>query len=146
RPPARPHARRGGRRLGAARPGRHRGDRGRAAARPAARGGRGGRFPPQPAGGRGGRGLLREGGGLSRLTTFLEANMKTSTPTKPARSAAPRPGQRPRETQALGSVVPMPIALAEGTRRASAEYLNQLLADTITLRDLYKKHHWQVSG
>jgi starvation-inducible DNA-binding protein len=24
--------------------------------------------------------------------------------------------------------------------------LNTLLADTITLRDLYKKHHWQVSG
>ena len=32
------------------------------------------------------------------------------------------------------------------TRRASADNLNQLLADTITLRDLYKKHHWQVSG
>jgi hypothetical protein len=28
----------------------------------------------------------------------------------------------------------------------SAENLNQLLADTMTLRDLYKKHHWQVSG
>ena len=26
------------------------------------------------------------------------------------------------------------------------ENLNQLLADTITLRDLYKKHHWQVAG
>jgi hypothetical protein len=24
--------------------------------------------------------------------------------------------------------------------------LNQLLADTMTLRDMYKKHHWQVSG
>ena len=24
--------------------------------------------------------------------------------------------------------------------------LNQLLADTMTLRDLYKKHHWQVAG
>jgi starvation-inducible DNA-binding protein len=26
------------------------------------------------------------------------------------------------------------------------ENLNQLLADSITLRDLYKKHHWQVAG
>ena len=26
------------------------------------------------------------------------------------------------------------------------ERLNQLLADTMTLRDLYKKAHWQVSG
>jgi len=24
--------------------------------------------------------------------------------------------------------------------------LNQLLADTMSLRDLYKKHHWQVAG
>src|ERR1700731_1254280 len=72
--------------------------------------------------------------------------MKTSTPTKGARSAAPLTEQRAREIQAFGSVVPMPIALAEDTRRASAESLNQVLADTITLRDLYKKHHWQVSG
>jgi starvation-inducible DNA-binding protein len=72
--------------------------------------------------------------------------MKTSTPTKAARSAAPLTGQHAREIQAFGSVVPMPIALADDTRRASADSLNQLLADTITLRDLYKKHHWQVSG
>jgi starvation-inducible DNA-binding protein len=72
--------------------------------------------------------------------------MNKSTPAKIVRSAAPRIGQRAPETQAFGSVVPMPIALAEDTRRASAANLNQLLADTITLRDLYKKHHWQVSG
>jgi len=72
--------------------------------------------------------------------------MSQSTLTKAARSAAPLTGQRAREIQAFGSVVAMPIALAEDTRRASADNLNQLLADTITLRDLYKKHHWQVSG
>lgn len=72
--------------------------------------------------------------------------MKTSTPARVARSAALRTGQRGHETQAFGSVVPMPIALAEDTRRASADNLNQLLADTMTLRDLYKKHHWQASG
>ena len=72
--------------------------------------------------------------------------MKTSTPTKVTRSAAPLTGQLAHETQAFGSVVSMPIALAEDTRRASADNLNQLLADTMTLRDLYKKHHWQVSG
>jgi starvation-inducible DNA-binding protein len=62
------------------------------------------------------------------------------------RSAAPPAGPRAHEIQAFGSVVPMPLALAEATRRGSAANLNQLLADTITLRDLYKKHHWQVSG
>jgi starvation-inducible DNA-binding protein len=72
--------------------------------------------------------------------------MKTSTSTKIARSAAPLTGQKARELQKFGTVVPMPISLAEDTRRESAANLNQVLADTMTLRDLYKKHHWQVSG
>jgi len=38
------------------------------------------------------------------------------------------------------------LALDHKVRLASAEALNQILADTITLRDLYKKHHWQVAG
>jgi len=40
----------------------------------------------------------------------------------------------------------MPLALGEKARQQSTDNLNQLLADTITLRDMYKKHHWQVSG
>lgn len=40
----------------------------------------------------------------------------------------------------------LPIGLSEQVRRESVEMLNQLLADTITLRDMYKKHHWQVVG
>src|SRR5262245_15060475 len=40
----------------------------------------------------------------------------------------------------------MPIALSENARQESVENLNQLLADTMTLRDLYKKHHWQIAG
>jgi len=40
----------------------------------------------------------------------------------------------------------MPIALSETACREAIDNLNQLLADTTTLRDLYKKHHWQVAG
>jgi starvation-inducible DNA-binding protein len=40
----------------------------------------------------------------------------------------------------------MPIGLDEATCKQSVEALNQTLADTITLRDLYKKAHWQVAG
>jgi starvation-inducible DNA-binding protein len=72
--------------------------------------------------------------------------MSKPSPTKVVPSAAPLTGQHAREIQAFGSVVAMPLALAEKTRRASAANLNQVLADTISLRDLYKKHHWQVSG
>ena len=45
-----------------------------------------------------------------------------------------------------GTVVSVPIALDASIRGASIENLNQLLVDTMMLRDLYKKHHWQVSG
>ena len=51
-----------------------------------------------------------------------------------------------RELQHYGTVVPVPIALERSARAASTENLNQILADTMTLRDLYKKHHWQASG
>jgi len=71
----------------------------------------------------------------------------TRTRTAPApRSATPLTHQRAHEIQAFGTVTPMPIALGEPERRESVANLNQLLADTMTLRDLYKKHHWQVSG
>lgn len=40
----------------------------------------------------------------------------------------------------------LPIGLADDVRLESVRMLNQLLADTMTLRDLYKKSHWQVTG
>ena len=51
-----------------------------------------------------------------------------------------------RELQHYGTVVSVPIALDASVRGVSVENLNQVLVDTMTLRDLYKKHHWQVSG
>ena len=60
--------------------------------------------------------------------------------------ATPLVGQKAHEIQAYGHVISMPIALAEDVRQTSVDNLNQVLADTIMLRDLYKKHHWQVSG
>ncbi len=50
------------------------------------------------------------------------------------------------ELQQYGTVVNRAIALDHKVRLAGAEKLNQILADTITLRDMYKKHHWQVAG
>ena len=54
--------------------------------------------------------------------------------------------QQAHEIQPYGKIAKLPIALDEKVCAASAENLNQILADTITLRDLYKKHHWQVAG
>ena len=62
-------------------------------------------------------------------------------------SAQPRFHQRAREIQEYGTVsYALPLELEEPVRLEMTEQLNQLLADTMTLRDLYKKSHWQVAG
>jgi starvation-inducible DNA-binding protein len=63
-----------------------------------------------------------------------------------AERAQPVLGQRAPEIQPYGTLAQYPIALDERVRAASIEALNQILADTMMLRDLYKKHHWQVAG
>ena len=55
--------------------------------------------------------------------------------------------QHSREIQKYGDVVKnLPHPLDADIRSQMCKKLNQLLADSITLRDLYKKHHWQVAG
>jgi starvation-inducible DNA-binding protein len=62
-------------------------------------------------------------------------------------NAQPRLHQRAREIQPYGTVSHLlPLELEEPIRLEMTEQLNQLLADTMTLRDLYKKSHWQVAG
>src|SRR5277367_338829 len=62
-------------------------------------------------------------------------------------SAQPRIHQRAGAIQEYGTVThALPLELEEPVRLEMTEKLNQLLADTMTLRDLYKKSHWQVAG
>jgi len=69
----------------------------------------------------------------------------SSSPSK--LNAQPRIHQKAAEIQKYGTVThALPLELEEPVRMEMTERLNQLLADTITLRDLYKKHHWQVAG
>jgi starvation-inducible DNA-binding protein len=60
--------------------------------------------------------------------------------------SAPHLKQRGHEIQRFGTIVRMPLGLEPEACEASVRSLNKILADTITLRDLYKKHHWQVAG
>jgi starvation-inducible DNA-binding protein len=62
------------------------------------------------------------------------------------KQAAPLTHQAAHEIQPFGHLIRMPLALSEETCMDSVENLNQLLADTMTLRDLYRKHHWQAAG
>lgn len=66
--------------------------------------------------------------------------------TRIAERAQPILGQRAPEIQPYGTLAQYPLALDLDARAASVEALNQILADTMVLRDLYKKHHWQVAG
>src|SRR5580704_1039734 len=76
-----------------------------------------------------------------------DLNPKASTPERGGVSAQPRLHQRADELQAYGTVShALPLDLEEPVRLEMTEQLNLLLADTITLRDLYKKSHWQVAG
>ena len=50
------------------------------------------------------------------------------------------------EIQPFGTLKELPIALEDNARAKSVGALNQILVDTMTIRDMYKKHHWQVSG
>jgi len=62
-------------------------------------------------------------------------------------NAQPHLHQRARQIQPYGTVThALPLELEEPVRLEMTERLNELLADTITIRDLYKKCHWQVAG
>ena len=62
-------------------------------------------------------------------------------------SAQPHFHQRAGQIQLYGTVThALPLDLEEPVRLEMTERLNELLADTITIRDLYKKSHWQVAG
>src|SRR5438874_6662448 len=72
---------------------------------------------------------------------------KTASENSARINAQPRIHQRAREIQQYGTVTfALPLDLEEPVRLEMTAQLNQLLADTMTLRDLYKKSHWQVAG
>jgi starvation-inducible DNA-binding protein len=72
---------------------------------------------------------------------------KSSSGNHAVLNAEPRVHQRGREIQQYGTVThAFHLELEEPVRLEMTEQLNQLLADSMSLRDLYKKSHWQVAG
>jgi starvation-inducible DNA-binding protein len=64
------------------------------------------------------------------------------------RGPSPEPRLAPlgEEIQRFGSLRLLPVALAAEARLESCQILNAILADTMIMYALYKKHHWLVSG
>ncbi len=50
------------------------------------------------------------------------------------------------QIQRYGTLRHLPIGLPDKARMESCELLNEILADTMVLYSLYKKHHWLVAG
>jgi starvation-inducible DNA-binding protein len=72
----------------------------------------------------------------------------TATSTNGRRRLSPEPRLAPLgiEVQRFGSLRLAPIALETTARSESCRLLNIILADTMILYGLYKKHHWLVAG
>lgn len=71
----------------------------------------------------------------------------TGTKTKNGKlEAEPKLQQRSYLIQQYGQKHFVPLHLPEDAIKQSIGALNQLLADSITMYQLYKKHHWQVAG
>jgi starvation-inducible DNA-binding protein len=80
-----------------------------------------------------------------KTNSLTEANGKTGS--EHFQHEQPKLGQRARELQHFGEVMKrLRIGLSDDVRSNSVAELNQILADSMMLRDLYKKHHWQASG
>ncbi len=61
-------------------------------------------------------------------------------------SPEPRLGEEAPESQRFGTLRTLPIALPEKARSGSCELVNEILADSMILYAMYKKHHWLVAG
>lgn len=87
---------------------------------------------------------------MSKKNNEMETAMLTNSGAAAATAAAPSPqpilNQRGRILQKYGTVIKLPIGLDEKVCLQSVNILNQILVNTITIRDMYKKHHWQVAG
>jgi len=70
----------------------------------------------------------------------------TTRPNGRRHSPEMKPGKLGVEIQPFGALRLVPIALAAEARMESAQLLNAILADSMILYALYKKHHWLVAG
>ena len=82
----------------------------------------------------------------------MATRTRGSTANGTSRSASSRTSPEPtlaplgREIQRFGTLRLLPIALSAEARAESCQLLNEILADTMMLYAMYKKHHWLVAG
>jgi len=83
---------------------------------------------------------------VNRSRNGQQAPQKRRANEKIVSLARPIIDQEAPEIQAFDDIIRLPNGLTPKACKESVEGMNQVLADTITLRDMYKKHHWQTAG
>jgi starvation-inducible DNA-binding protein len=80
-------------------------------------------------------------------TALKEAKSPVAKDGKSTDMITPHWHETAREIQQFGTVIQdLPIGIEASKRSQIVDRLNLLQADTLSLRDLYKKSHWQVGG
>jgi starvation-inducible DNA-binding protein len=84
----------------------------------------------------------------TRRASATSRNGETKANGSRSRQRSPEPRLAPLgvEVQRFGTLRLLPIALPAAARSDSCRVLNEILADTMILYALYKKHHWLVAG
>jgi len=72
--------------------------------------------------------------------------LSSTRPNDGSISSQPRLHQHGVEIQRFGQLRLLPIALSHDARAESCQLVNRILADSIILYNLYKKHHWMMRG
>lgn len=80
------------------------------------------------------------------IKTVNKTASKNASTANGNKAAEPIMNQRGQILQEYGTVIRLPIGMEKETCLKSVKMLNTVLADTMTIRDMYKKHHWQVAG
>ena len=83
---------------------------------------------------------------MATTTTRRPSSNGRRHTTTTRRSPDPRLDARSGEIQRYGTLRRLPIGLPDKARSGSSELLNEILADSMVLTSLYKKHHWLVAG
>src|SRR5579884_3755976 len=81
--------------------------------------------------------------GWQHMTTKTQSTGRSATGTF---EGQPLQKQRQYEVQRFEQVRSLPLGIPEDALKQNVAMLNQILADSVSLYLLYKKHHWQVSG
>lgn len=80
------------------------------------------------------------------MTTSDHVDIFWATEESSTRSSQPVLHQHGVEIQEFGTLRLLPLALAAEARMESCQLLNRILADSMILHSLYKKHHWLMRG